>query len=284
MDITAKTIQLGVIGDPVEHSFSPVMHNYIKSITGDDYIYTAFHVTPDNVGDAISGMRALGIRGINVTAPHKIAVMEYLDEISEDAELLGSVNTVVNRDGKLYGYNTDGDGFYLALINAGIEVKNARILVIGCGGVVKPTLMRLAREMPAGITMVNRTKSRCVEMADEIFKDMGYRINTEPDSLDFDIVINTTSAGMAPQLDSLPTDSIAEIDNLDFIHNGMACVDMIYNPAQTLFLKEARERGAKTLNGLDMLIYQGIIANEIFMDRKLPSDIAERIRKEVFRR
>lgn len=284
MEITAKTKQLGVIGHPVEHSFSPALHGFIAGVTGDDYVYTAFHVLPENVGDAIRGVRALGIRGINVTAPHKLAVMEYLDEISPQARLLGSVNTIVNNDGKLCGFNTDGEGFYLALINAGIKIEGAKILVMGCGGVVKPTLMRIIQAKPESITIVNRTKAKCTALSDTIYEAAGFRIGTELDSLDFDIVLNTTSAGMAPQLDALPIDSIDEIESFDFIHNGMACVDMIYNPEETLFLKEARERGAKTLNGIDMLIYQGIIANELFMGRKLPEGIADKIRKEVFKR
>ncbi|MGM9937434.1 MAG: shikimate dehydrogenase [Candidatus Ornithomonoglobus sp.] len=284
MEITAKTKQLGIIGHPVEHSFSPALHSFIADVTGDDYVYTAFHVLPENVGDAIRGVRALGIRGLNVTAPHKLAVMEHLDEISPQAKLLGSVNTIVNNDGKLCGYNTDSEGFYLALTNAGIKIEGAKILVMGCGGVVKPTLMRIIQAKPESITIVNRTKAKCISMSDVIYEATGFRIKTELDSLDFDIVLNTTSAGMAPQLDALPIDSIDEIESFDFIHSGMSCVDMIYNPEETLFLEQARERGAKTLNGLDMLIYQGITANELFMDRKLPDGIADKIRKEVFKR
>ena len=284
MEITSKTKQLGVIGHPIGHSFSPALHSFIARVTGDDYIYTAFHVLPENVGDAIRGMRALGIRGINVTAPHKLAVMEYLDEISPQAALLGSVNTIVNNNGRLCGYNTDGEGFYRALVNAGINAEGAKILVMGCGGVVKPTLTRIIQAKPESITLVNRTKAKCEAMSEKLYESTGFRVKTELESFDFDIVLNTTSAGMAPQLDALPIDSIYEIESCDFIHSGMACVDMIYNPEETLFLREARKRGAKTLNGLDMLIYQGIIANELFMNRKLPEGIANQIRREVFKR
>ncbi len=282
MTITAKTTQLGIIGDPVEHSFSPKMHNFIADYMGQDYVYSAFHVKPEDLGDAIRGVRALGIRGINVTAPHKKAVMSLIDEVSEQAELLGSVNTVVNRGGKLYGYNTDSEGFYKALVNAGTKINGSRILVMGCGGVVKPTLMRIIQAEPESITLMNRTAEKARKMSEAIYDAMGFRIDTEISSWDFDIVINTTSAGMEPQTDALPIDSIDGIDSLDFIHEGMSVVDMIYNPAETLFLREARLRGAKTLNGLDMLIYQGILAYEYFTDTKLPPDIAGVIRKEVF--
>ncbi len=279
--VTAKTINLGIIGDPVEHSFSPRMHNFISEQMGVDYIYTAFEVSPKNLSGAIDGMRALGIRGINVTAPHKIEVMKYLDEISSQARILGSVNTVVNRDGRLCGYNTDADGFYAALENAKITVRGSRILVIGAGGVVAPTVIRLAQAQPKDITIINRTSSKAVAVADAVFKATGIKPSVETDG-DYDIVINTTSAGMEPQLDALPTDAIPQVRDLEFIHSGMAIVDMIYNPARTRFLKIAQERGARTLNGLDMLIYQGIIAYELFTDIKLPTNMAEKIRKEVF--
>ena len=282
--ITGKTLHLGIIGWPADHSFSPRMHNYISGRMGMDYVYTAFNVSPESLSDAISGVRALGIRGINVTAPHKIEVMKYLDEISDSAQRLGSVNTVVNRNGKLVGYNTDSEGFYTALTNAGIEITGKKLLIMGSGGVVKPTLIRLCEAKPDSITLVNRTRLKALVMAEMIYDATGYRIKTDVDDLDFDRVINTTSAGMEPQEDTLPTDNIAEIRDLDFIHEGMAAVDMIYNPDETLFLKKAREQGAKTLNGLDMLIYQGILAYELFTDTKLPHDMAKLIRKEVFGR
>lgn len=282
MMITSNTINLGIIGDPIEHSFSPRMHNFIANAVNMDYVYTAFHVKPDGLSDAIAGVRALGIRGINVTAPHKIAVMQYLDEISPRAERLGAVNTVVNCGGRLCGYNTDSEGFYMSLTNAGIRVEGSKILVMGAGGVVKPTIMRLIEAKPEKIAIVNRARVKAQATAEMIYDLTGFHVDTDIVEPDFDIVINTTTAGMAPQLDVLPCSNIEEINNLDFIHSGMAAVDMIYNPAETLFLKEAKERGAKTLNGLDMLIYQGIIAYELFTETKLPEDMADRIRKEVF--
>ena len=284
MNVSAKTKQLGIIGYPVEHSFSPKMHNFISSLLGNDYIYSAWRVAPENVGAAIAGIRALGIRGINVTAPHKTAVMEHLDEISEDAKRLGSVNTIVNDNGFLRGYNTDAEGFYRALKSQGIEVKNAKILVLGAGGVVKPTLMRLIWENPAEITVLNRTKEKAVNLAKAVKADTGFEIKTELNLLDFDIVINTTSAGMEPQEDALPIDAISELGSLDFINENTAVVDMIYNPDETLFLKEAKKRGAKTMNGLGMLIYQGLIAYELFTGTSLPSDMAEIVKREVFGR
>lgn len=283
-DINGHTKQLGIIGYPVKHSFSPAMHNFISETIHNNYVYSAWCVKPENLKEAINGIRALGISGINVTAPHKVEVMKYLDCISDVAMELGSVNTVVNREGKLFGYNTDADGFCMALDKAGIQIKGSKILIIGAGGVVRPTLIRLIDNGAAEITVVNRTKSKAMALAEDILKTKGFKVRTEIDELKFDIVINTTSAGMEPQENALPIDSIDEINDLSFIDENTAVVDMIYNPDETLFLKKARENGAKTLNGLGMLIYQGIIAYELFTDTKLPSDMGERIKKEVFGR
>lgn len=284
--INGHTKQLGIIGYPVEHSFSPKMHNFISERLGNNYTYSAWLVKPQKLEAAINGVRALNIAGINVTAPHKVEVMKYLDEVSEQAKLLGSVNTVVNRGGELYGHNTDAEGFLAAVKVEGIEVTDKNILVIGAGGVVKPTLIRLIQEKPRSITVVNRTKSKVMALAEAINDKTGFGITTEikDKSFDFDIVINTTSAGMEPQLDALPIDAIDGLDDLSFINADTAVVDMIYNPDETLFLKEAKRRGAKTMNGLGMLIHQGIIAYELFTDTTLPKNIADTIKKEVFNR
>lgn len=280
MKVNAKTKQLGIIGDPVEHSFSPAMHNFISELTGNNYIYSAWHVT--DVKNAINGVRALGICGINVTAPHKVEVMQYLDEIDERARVLGSVNTVVNTDGYLKGYNTDADGFYMSLIKNGIDINNRNILIIGAGGVTEPAVIRFSQEKPASVTVINRTPEKVFSLAERVYKKTGFDIKTQISENKYDVIINTTSAGMAPQLDVLPTDAINGIDVLDLISEDTAAVDMIYNPKETLFLREARRRGAKTMNGLGMLIYQGIIAYELFTHTKLSDDIYDRIRDEVF--
>lgn len=282
MKITAHTKQLGIIGDPVEHSFSPVMHNYISELTGNDYIYSAWRV--EDVENAVKGIRALGIRGVNVTAPHKTEVMKYLDEIDKRARLLGSVNTVVNEDGRLKGYNTDADGFYMSLEKNGISIKGKHVLMIGAGGVAEPVLIRFSEEKPASVTVINRTPAKAEELAERVYGKTGMKANTCICRGTFDLIVNTTSAGMEPQLDVLPTDAIDGVDVLSLINEDTAAADMIYNPEETLFLREAKRRGAKTLNGLGMLIYQGIIAYELFTGAKLGGDIYDRIKAEVFLR
>ena len=282
--IDGHTQHLGIIGYPIEHTFSPAMHNFISEAVHNNFIYSAYLIPPEQLENAINAVRALDIKGINVTAPHKVEVMQYLDEVTDTARELGSVNTVVNRGGKLYGYNTDADGFCMMLEKNDIPIKGSNILIIGAGGVTRPTVIRLIDNGASAITVLNRTKEKADSLADDIMKVKGFKINTTVNSFDFDIVINTTSAGMEPQENALPTDSISEISDLSFINENTAVVDMIYNPSETRFLKESRERGAKTINGLGMLIYQGVIAYELFTDTKLPSNIGELIQREVFNR
>lgn len=282
--IDGHTQHLGIIGYPIEHTFSPAMHNFISEAVHNNFIYSAYLIPPEQLENAINAVRALDIKGINVTAPHKVEVMQYLDEVTDTARELGSVNTVVNRGGKLYGYNTDADGFCMMLEKNDITIKGSNILIIGAGGVTRPTVIRLIDNGASAITVLNRTKEKADSLADDIMKVKGFKINTTVNSFDFDIVINTTSAGMEPLENALPTDSISEISDLSFINENTAVVDMIYNPSETRFLKESRERGAKTLNGLGMLIYQGVIAYELFTDTKLPSNIGELIQREVFNR
>lgn len=284
MNIDGKTIQLAVIGNPIEHTFSPAIHNYIAAQEGDNCIYGAWRVLPEDLADAVKGVRALNVRGINVTIPHKIEIMKYLDEISTSAALLGSVNTVVNRDGRLCGYNTDADGFYKAISNAGAQIEDADVLMIGAGGVVLPLLLKIIEHKPKSVTLVNRSENKARKLRETAFERTGFKVGESVEKERYGLVINTTSAGMAPQLDALPIDAIEGIESLDFIDRDTFVTDLIYNPEETKFLKEAKMRGAKILNGLDMLINQATLAYEIFMDKKLPDDMGERIKKGVFGR
>lgn len=282
MNITAKTKTLGVIGDPIEHSFSPALHNFISEKLGNDYIYSAYHVKPENLESAIKGMRSLNIRGMNVTSPHKVEVMKHLDFISPDAQMVGSVNTVVNDNGVLKGYSTDGDGLYLSLIKAGITLKDKNILILGCGGVVKPVILRFIKELPKSITLVNRTKEKAVKLSEDIFNLTGFKVKISSESDKYDIVINTTTAGMDHLKDVYPWDNIDGISG-DIITSETSVVDLIYNPPCTKFLQYAKERGAKTLNGLDMLIYQGVVAYELFTGSAVSDTLVDMVRKEVFK-
>lgn len=273
--LSGKTKQLAIIGDPVEHSKSPQMHKVFAELTNEDYIYTALHVKSENLEEAIKGIRALNFAGVNVTAPHKFNVMGLLDEISDEALKFGSVNTVVNKNGRLVGYNTDAHGFYKSLIKAGFEIKDKDVLIFGAGGATQPVVVLFAMIGAKSITVLNRTPERSKRLADYVYKMVGYTVETEKKKTHYDVVINTTSAGMAPQTDKMPG------ENLDFIDENTNVADMIYNPWETLFLKEAKKRGANTVNGMGMLIYQGILAYELFTGSKLPDNAYEEAEKVV---
>lgn len=279
LEINGHTKQLAIIGWPVEHSFSPKMHNFISERMGNNYVYTALPVEPQNVKAAIDGVRAMNIAGLNVTAPHKFEVMKYIDEIAPQAQRYGSVNTIVNRNGRLCGYNTDADGFYMSMLRNGITAEGKSILIIGAGGATKPLAVLLSEKGAKSITVLNRTREKAEALAAYVKSVDGFVIETEMTRTYYDIVINTTSAGMSPQTDKYPIDP----ERLSFINSDTSVIDMIYNPPETLFLKLARERGAKTLNGLGMLIGQGIIAYELFTGTALPENMFDIIAKEVFK-
>lgn len=275
MDISAKTKLLAIIGDPIEHSRSPQMQTNFCRLCGYDAIYTAFDVKPEMLGEAIAGVRALGIRGVNVTSPHKYNVVKYLDRISDEAALYGSVNTVVNDGGELVGYNTDARGFYQSLVSAGIEISDKDVLIFGAGGATQPVAVLFAMKGVRSLTIINRSRERAERLARYVYDKTGFRVDTERKLAHYDVVINTTTAGMAPQLGVLPSEDI------DFIDGNTACADMIYNPPQTEFLLRAKERGAKTVNGLGMLIYQGIFAFEHFTGMTLPKEAYQIAEKAV---
>lgn len=276
LEISGHTKKLGIIGYPISHTFSPKMHNFISKTVHYDYVYTASAVQPDKVGDAIAGIRALGFFGVNVTAPHKYAVMEYLDDIAPQAQKLGSVNTIVNRDGILTGYNTDADGLYRSLLHNDITVEGKDVLILGAGGAAKPIAVLFAQIPAKSISIINRTIDKAEALALYVNDVIGYHVETHQLRPHYDIIINATSIGMHPQENKSP------LADMSFIDKNTAVVDLIYNPSETVFLHQAKERGAKTMNGLGMLIYQGILSYELFTNTKLPANMYDMIEKEVF--
>ncbi len=278
IEITATTKQLAVIGDPVEHSFSPQIHNFISEELGMNYAYSAWHVKGEDIPAAIAGVRALGVSGINVTVPHKKAVMPYLDEISPEALEYDSVNTILNKNGRLIGYSTDAEGFYLSLKHEGFELEGKDIIILGAGGVVRPLAMMFASKKARSVTIINRTREKAEKIAAEIKGKTGADIGCEIKLKHYDLAVNMTSVGLYPNVDACPEFDFGLIDEKSFV------ADLIYNPEETLFLKKAKAQGAKTINGLGMLIFQGIIAYELFTGKKVPEGLYERIVKEVFKR
>ncbi|NBD22914.1 shikimate dehydrogenase [Paenibacillus glycinis] len=268
--VDSHTVLYGVIGDPIRHSKSPVMMNRAFRERGINGIYTAFHITDDRLGDFVAGARAMGMRGVNVTIPHKLAIMPLLDEIHESAQAIGAVNTIVNDGGRLTGYNTDGIGYVRSLKEeARSDLTGARVLIVGAGGATRGILYALAREGAASVTIANRTLARAEELADA-FRGLVPDIRAiGQDELrdacaDSDIVINTTSLGMYPNVDASPLDG-------DWLRPGSIASDLIYNPLTTRFLEEAKARGCLVHGGLGMFIYQGAYAFEYWTGQPAPA-------------
>jgi shikimate dehydrogenase len=231
--------------------------------------YAAFHVKPEGLGDAVAGIRALGFRGVNVTIPHKVDVMQHLDAIDEGARIIGAVNTIVNENGKLTGYNTDGIGYVRSLREeTGIELEGKRVLLLGAGGAARGVAYALAKAGVKRIEIANRTKERAMQLASAIgeFSDtQGIGLDDLADRMEsVDLIVNTTSAGMHPNISELPM-------NPEMIKQGHIVSDLIYNPRITRFLKEAEARGAKIHGGLGMFIYQGAYALEYWTETTAPA-------------
>ena len=266
--------KLTVIGYPIAHSYSPLMHNFISREINADYVYEAVETPPEKLGEIVLMLKDSGVVGFNVTAPHKFNVMKYLDEISEEARFFGSVNTVVNKNGKLVGYNTDAEGFYEALKYRGINPDGKHVLMLGAGGAAQPVSINLATKCKS-LTVTNRTKERLLALKEQVKACTGIDIKTEIDREKYDIIINCTSLGMGDNIGKSP------LDNLSLIGDDTYCVDMIYNPWESQFLRDAKTSGAKCENGLSMLIFQGILAYRIFTGIDVPFSIADGIEKEI---
>lgn len=261
----------GVIGDPIEHSMSPIMHEAALDHTGIEADYHAFRVLPDQLQGAVEGIRALGIRGVNVTIPHKVNVMKYLDDIDPLAKRIGAVNTIVNDNGVLTGFNTDGAG-YLEGLRPLLEMPltEMRALIIGAGGAARAVAITLASKEIKELYIANRTETKAGELAKACKPLAATRSLTlslaQARLMEFDLVINTTSVGMAPNVDNLPI-------SLEMLGRHTIVTDLIYNPTETRFLKMARQKGAKTQNGLNMFVLQGGLAFEKWTGKSAPRDI-----------
>ncbi|MEM1551025.1 MAG: shikimate dehydrogenase, partial [Candidatus Bathyarchaeia archaeon] len=274
MEITGRTRVCALIGYPIEHSLSPIMHNAAFQHLGLDYIYVAFNVPPENLGEAVSGIRGLGIRGVNVTMPYKINVIKYLDELDEGAKMAGSVNTILNRDGRLIGYTTDGLGALSALKYAGSDPLGKKVVILGAGGASKSisfTLVNHAQEL----VILNRTLRKAEELADELRRvSSSVEIRAGPllegvlgDELrNADILINATSVGMKPNEDETPV-------KREMLHGNLTVFYIVYDPLETRLLREAKSVGAKTVDGLSMLVHQGALSFEIWTGVKAPIEV-----------
>jgi len=260
-----------VIGDPIAQSKSPLMHNKAFQELGLNAIYGAFQVKEEELAHFMQEVRDCGIAGLNVTIPHKLNVMAYLDEIDQDAQELGAVNTIVNRDGKLIGYNTDGIGYVRSLKEEAIEsLEQKHIVVIGAGGAARGIVHALLKEKPASIVLVNRSVDRAQQLASSL-NHRGIITVRSLDQLEeacgiADVVINTTSVGMYPNADEQPAQGA-------WLKAGAVASDLIYNPLYTRFVDDAEQHGCKKHGGLGMFIYQGAYAFEYWTDKHAPVDV-----------
>lgn len=274
MDISGKTEVVGLFGYPVRHTASPAFQNAGFRAAGLDWVYLPFEVHPDDLAQAIAGIVALGFRGINLTIPHKQAVMEYLDELSPEAEIIGAVNTIEIREGRLKGYDTDGSGFLRSIREeSGIEPADKAIFLMGAGGAGRAVAVQSILDGAAEVFVCDCDEERSHSLVSAI--DRGIR----PGAAKFvpfahpsirsalqkaDIFVDATPLGMKPD-DPLSV-------NPEWLNPSLFVYDLVYNPPETPLLLAAKHRGCRTRNGLGMLLYQGCIAFEIWTGVSAPVD------------
>ncbi|MDD4334631.1 MAG: shikimate dehydrogenase [Desulfotomaculaceae bacterium] len=284
--ISGRTKVCGIFGCPVEHTFSPAMHNAAFAATELDYVYVPFAVAPHSLAAAVEAIRALGLAGVNLTVPHKEAVLPLLDGLSDEAARIGAVNTIINRDGYLYGENTDGKGYLKALREAGFAPAGKTVLFLGAGGSARAVAVQLALAGAGKLVFANRTEARAAELARFVAEKTGIRVELVawpahagdklPEKMlaDADLVVQTTSLGMSPK--------VYETVPLPFasFRPGQVASDLVYNPVQTLFLKKASMAGAVTVSGLGMLLYQGALAFELWTGVTAPLAVMREVLKK----
>lgn len=271
--VDARTTVCCIIGDPVEHSLSPAMHNAAYAALKLNWVYVAFPVKA--LPSAVAGVRALGIRGVSVTIPHKVAVIPLLDQLDPVAEWIGSVNTIVNNKGELTGMNTDGAGAMKALTDAQVELKGKRVLMLGSGGAARAIAITLAarariktvellgviedelKSLDADIKARTGTASEWGVMEAGRLKDSMARA---------DVVIHCTPVGMHPKEGETVVPA-------ELWRPGLAVMDIVYNPRETLLLEQARAAGCKIVYGFEMLLNQGILQFETWTGQKAPEDV-----------
>jgi len=271
--IDATTFVYGIIGNPVAHSLSPVMHNRAFESIGFNGVYTAFKVDDPDVEAAVSGIRALGIKGVSVTIPHKISVMNFLDEVEDSARRIGAVNTIVNRDGRLKGCNTDGMGAVRALKEK-TTLKGRAVMLVGAGGAAR-SIGFAVQDEGARVVVVNRTAARGKKLATDLNAD--FFPLSGSDLPKCDILINTTSVGMTPDSSQLPVPT-------HYLEKGMVVMDIVYHPLKTRLLMEAKRAGCVTVDGLSMLIYQGALQFELWTERQAPVNVMREAALNVLNR
>jgi shikimate dehydrogenase len=272
MEVSGKTRVCAVIGDPIEHTLSPSLHNAAFKHLNLDFVFLAFRVTPDHLENAIRGVRALGVRGLNVTMPHKNAVTEFLDEADSAVKFLGAANTILNQGGRLRGFNTDGVGALRALKQNGVELVGKKVLLLGAGGAAKAIAFSLVKEVDE-LSILNRDVAKARELV-SVLEPCGKNVKGDELTLaqiatalqDADVLINATSAGMSPNVHE-------SLIRPEWLSPKLCVMDIVYNPVETKLIRDAKAAGAKVVSGIEMLLYQGAASFEIWMSVPAPVEV-----------
>lgn len=285
MKINGYTRTCGLIGNPVEHTMSPAIHNTLAEALGENLVYVPFHVPTGCVKEAVEGAYALNLLGCNVTVPYKSEVIPYLKDMDELAKRIGAVNTLVRTTEGFKGYNTDMPGLYRAMREDGVRIEGERVLILGAGGVARAVAMLLADRKAAEIIILNRTLEKAEQIADEVNTYLGRTLvkalaigayGKLPAEERY-LAVQATNVGMFPHTEA------AVIEDAGFyrrIHTGY---DLIFNPVETRFMKLVKESGGQAFNGLKMLLYQGIIAYELWTGAEVSGELADMAYNEMKR-
>ncbi len=276
--ITGHTELIGLIATPIRHSKSPTMHNEAFAKLGLDYAYLAFEVGNEELEDAVKGLKALKVRGYNVSMPNKTVIGQYLDHLSPAAKLCGAVNTVVNDNGVLTGHITDGIGYMRSLQDAGIDVIGKKMTIVGAGGAATAIEIQAALDGVKEISIFNR-KDEFWERAEQNVKNINETTNCKATLYDLAntealrreindsyLFANATGVGMKP------LEGQMVIPDASFLREDLIVTDVVYMPEETELLRVAKEVGCKTINGLGMMLYQGAAAFELWTGKEMPID------------
>ena len=285
MMIDAKTKVLGLIGYPVGHSVSPVIHNSLAEIYGQNLVYVPLQAAPGKLEKAIEGAAAFNFPGMNVTVPYKSEVIPYLKEIDAPAKRIGAVNTLVRTEGGYKGYNTDMPGLYRAMCGDGVRLEGEKALILGAGGVARAVAMLLSVHGASQIVILNRTVEKAERLAEEINTLSGRQLAEAMALTDYGalprgekyLAIQATNLGMFPRVEEAVIEDRAFYEK---IHTGY---DLIFNPSRTKFMSLVEEMGGRAFNGLRMLLYQGIIAYELWTGVKVDEELAGKAYGEMRR-
>ncbi len=283
MALNGHTRTCGLIGNPVEHTLSPLIHNFLAKETDVNLAYVPFHVETGLLEDAIKGAWALNLLGMNVTVPYKSDVIPFLKEIDPMAKQIGAVNTLVRVEDGYKGYNTDNPGLYRAMCSDGVKIEGECVLILGAGGVARAVAMLLAQKGASKVIILNRTMEKAQRIADEVNTIIGQELveamclgdyASLPEGRQY-LAIQATSVGMHPNVD----DAVIEDDAFyQKIHTGY---DLIFNPSETKFMKLVKKQGGKAYNGAKMLLYQGIIAYELWTGVEVSDELADCVYEQM---